>query len=49
MLEMKDQDYRDSETVWVLCLELQSDDHHVLELTRTQVQDLLDNFDQDEN
>ena len=51
MLKVQDRDYRDSDTLWLL---IRSDsesgdirfDH--LELTRTQVQEMLDDFDQEE-
>ncbi len=52
MLEVKDRDYRDSETLWLL-IETVTDGGFevvdVLELTRTQVQEMLDDFDQDES
>ena len=57
MLEMEDSDFppngalnfRDSETVWVLVRHTVTNEHFVLELTRTQVQEIQDNFDQEEN
>lgn len=48
-LEMVDQDYRDGETVEVIIRSIMTRYEYVLELTRTQVQELLDNFDQDES
>ena len=51
MLEKKDTDYRDSNTVWVLVRNvsyLEDVRPDVLELTRSDVQELLDGFDQDE-
>ena len=47
-LEMVDQDYRDGDSVSVILLSIMTRYEYVLNLTRTQVQELLDNFDQDE-
>ncbi len=51
MLKVQDKDYRDSETLWLL-IETVPDGGFpvvdVLELTRDDVQEMLDDFDQEE-
>ncbi len=51
MLEVKDRDYRDIGTVWLLIQTvpgLSDIRPDVLELTRAEVQEMLDDFDQEE-
>ena len=51
MLEVKDKDYRDSDTLWLLIQSVSGTNDvrpDVLELTRDDVQEMLDDFDQEE-
>ncbi len=48
MLEVKDKDYRDSETLWLLVQDTRYTAWtDILELTRDEVQEMLDDFDQE--
>ncbi len=52
MLEVKDRDYRDSETLWLLIRSVPGFDTvrpDVLELSRDDVLEMLSGFEQDEN